>query len=436
LRARALALEPGGLRTKLLLPPDQVRILQIDDPGADEAAILRALEGATPYAVADLAWDASRGGGRTHVAAVARETLAEAEAFAAQHGFAPVSVAAVPPPLTLQGEAFFGETAGAAAGPERVERDEAPTVAAPARALATAPGEASEAAPAEATGTAEAEPTAEPEAESPAEPATTDAAETGGAGHGPAPLPPEALTPDATTLDTATLEAPSPEATPEASPFEDAPAADPSPSTPRIEHGDAPAAEPVAAAVSDALPPPARPAAAPDEAPAAGPSDATPADLDAIRTDVAAPVAQAARAPIDRRRSGRSRPTGWTLPERGTGRPATAVPQVRGLRRVRRRALRPRPHLSPKRPPLRARCRTCRRAPCLSGPRRLTSQMTLLRPPRLSSRPPVPPSPSRPPPARSARRRTRSQPRRPLRRLRPPRPPRPPWPKPRRASPP
>ena len=51
-----------------------------------------------------------RGGGRTYVAAVARETLAEAEGFAAEHRFNPVCFAAVPDPFTYMGEAFFGPT--------------------------------------------------------------------------------------------------------------------------------------------------------------------------------------------------------------------------------------------------------------------------------------------------------------------------------------
>ena len=117
LRKTATALEPGGVRTKLLLPNEQIKFLTIDTPqmGLDERmdASRRALDGATPYAVADLAFDISAEGDKTHIAAVARETLAEAEAFAVEHRFHPVSFATMPGDLPYLGEPFFGQTEGA-----------------------------------------------------------------------------------------------------------------------------------------------------------------------------------------------------------------------------------------------------------------------------------------------------------------------------------
>ena len=93
LRRTATALEPGGLRTKILLPTEQIKYLTIEskdmDDDARKAAARKALDGATPYDVEDLAFDISADGDNTHVAAVARETLAEAEAFATEHRFHP-----------------------------------------------------------------------------------------------------------------------------------------------------------------------------------------------------------------------------------------------------------------------------------------------------------------------------------------------------------
>ena len=119
LRKSATALESGGLRTKLLLPPEQVKYLTIDTPGMAEhdrrAAAAKALSGATPYALSELAFDISSDGPKTHVAAVALETLAEAEDFAVQHRFHPVSFATAPGENPFLGEPFFGRTKSAAA---------------------------------------------------------------------------------------------------------------------------------------------------------------------------------------------------------------------------------------------------------------------------------------------------------------------------------
>jgi len=115
LRQKALALEPDGLRTKLLIPTGQIKYLTIDTPGADEAtrraAAVKALDGATPYGVDELAFDISPDGDQTHIAAVAVETLAEAENFAAEHAFAPISIVTAPADEGFLGEPFFGATA-------------------------------------------------------------------------------------------------------------------------------------------------------------------------------------------------------------------------------------------------------------------------------------------------------------------------------------
>ncbi len=110
LRRKAEAVAPDGLRTKLLIPLDQIKYLAIDSTQTTEADIHAVLDGATPYALDELVIDCERFGGRTHIAAVARETLTEAEVFAHAHGFKPVCFAAVPEPFTFQKEVFFGPT--------------------------------------------------------------------------------------------------------------------------------------------------------------------------------------------------------------------------------------------------------------------------------------------------------------------------------------
>ena len=110
LRRKAEALAPDGLRTKLIIPLDQIKYVAIDSTQTTEADIDAELDGTTPYALSELVIDCERFGGRTHIAAVARETLTEAEAFANAHGFRPVCFAAIPEPFTFQKEVFFGPT--------------------------------------------------------------------------------------------------------------------------------------------------------------------------------------------------------------------------------------------------------------------------------------------------------------------------------------
>ncbi|MEL6886998.1 MAG: hypothetical protein AAFP87_21010 [Pseudomonadota bacterium] len=117
LRAKAVALRPGRVRSKLIIPDDQIRYLSVDTGDVDRdariAAARVALEGATPYAVDALAFDICEDGATTHVAAVARETLTEAEAFATEHRFHPVSFVAAPLHQAFLGEPYFGKTAHA-----------------------------------------------------------------------------------------------------------------------------------------------------------------------------------------------------------------------------------------------------------------------------------------------------------------------------------
>ncbi|UWQ35021.1 hypothetical protein K3555_13755 [Leisingera sp. M527] len=114
MRADALQLAPGGIFCKLILPDDQIRYLTAETGDLPAEARIeaarQALEGATPYPVDELAFDIAIEGSRTHVAAVALETLDEAETFAVEHGFGPVSFVAAPENCGFPGEPFFGTT--------------------------------------------------------------------------------------------------------------------------------------------------------------------------------------------------------------------------------------------------------------------------------------------------------------------------------------
>lgn len=131
LRKTALGLEPGGLRTKILLITDWIKTFTIDNPRATDAEVRAAIDGSTPYALDELVFDHSRGGGRTYIATVTRQHLEEAEAFATEHRLQPVAFAAALPESSFRGEAFFGETRLARtllAEGEAVERDPEPTL--------------------------------------------------------------------------------------------------------------------------------------------------------------------------------------------------------------------------------------------------------------------------------------------------------------------
>lgn len=111
LRTRGDAIEQSGC-CKLIIPNEQIRYLTIET-GTHDSITRRemartALEGATPYPVDDLAFDLSEDGTQTHIAAVALETLAEAESFALENGFTPASFVAVPGEMNFLGEPFFG----------------------------------------------------------------------------------------------------------------------------------------------------------------------------------------------------------------------------------------------------------------------------------------------------------------------------------------
>ncbi|KIC07941.1 hypothetical protein RA19_22180 [Leisingera sp. ANG-M1] len=274
MREDAQRLAPEGIHTKLILPNDQIRFLTAetgDLPDEERiAAARRALEGATPYAVDELAFDICIDGPDTHIAAVALETLDEAETFAVEHGFGPVSFVAVPEDSGFLGEPFFGTTR-AIRGTE-VEPDGSPVAVV---------------GPAEFPAPAETAPITEPEAEA-------------------APLPEEEVPgtqQDASPNSTGTQEAAADSTGAET----DASAEDPEipaklPPAPPVSAPPVEAAAPEAAGFSSRRSKPAAaPVAAPPRAPAPAPLAAVPsATAKPLGAALAAPKTETADAPPPR----------------------------------------------------------------------------------------------------------------------------------------
>ncbi|MFT4783995.1 MAG: hypothetical protein ACI9IV_001738 [Paracoccaceae bacterium] len=114
----ARALGGAGFETRLILPPSEVLVISSPanaGPGTgNDAQVRAALEGATPYPVTDLAFDWRKKAGTLQIAVVAHETLDEAENFATQNGFNPVSFSGVVDADAFTGAPFFGLTRAAA----------------------------------------------------------------------------------------------------------------------------------------------------------------------------------------------------------------------------------------------------------------------------------------------------------------------------------
>lgn len=148
LLSQATTLDPdAGGAVKLVIPNEQIRYLDLPQaapPGPARTAMIEAaLDGATPYAVSDLVYDATDHGGHLRIAAVARETLEEAENFARGHSFVPASFVAIAENGAFHGEVFFGPASNwTGPAPEREARaiqispKPAPTKAPPPKATA------------------------------------------------------------------------------------------------------------------------------------------------------------------------------------------------------------------------------------------------------------------------------------------------------------
>ncbi|MEL6594963.1 MAG: hypothetical protein AAFQ47_03425 [Pseudomonadota bacterium] len=108
LRDKGEAVAGGPFSCLLILPDDQIRYLTAPANGPDAAATARAaLDGATPYAVDDLAFDWAHHGDDIAIAAVAKETLDEADSFVREHGFEPAGMIASPDPGTFPQRPVF-----------------------------------------------------------------------------------------------------------------------------------------------------------------------------------------------------------------------------------------------------------------------------------------------------------------------------------------
>ena len=117
IRRKALSLDSRADNVKLVIPNEQIKFIKLLRPdGAQsndiEAVILDHLQGATPYHVSELRFDWIASKNDLYVAAVAIETLQEAENFAETHSFKPLGNVAIPPKDSFIGEAFFGTALG------------------------------------------------------------------------------------------------------------------------------------------------------------------------------------------------------------------------------------------------------------------------------------------------------------------------------------
>ncbi|MBW6416777.1 hypothetical protein [Celeribacter sp. PS-C1] len=144
LRQLATSVSTSGLATKLVIPNSQILYRSLPDPGeaTRDAAIRAALDGATPYALDDLVWASTVVDGQVQVAVIARETLEEAESFATEHRFNPISFVALPDANTYTGEPFFGRAKSADAligAGTKVEPDETAIQILPTRKLPPPP---------------------------------------------------------------------------------------------------------------------------------------------------------------------------------------------------------------------------------------------------------------------------------------------------------
>ena len=113
LARKAEAMSGDGLRVALILPNEQIKFLSVAcpndaDPITINEHILRTMDGATPYSIDELRFDHHLSDGTLYVAAVALETLNEAEQFAIQHGFSALACIARMDQERFPTEAFFG----------------------------------------------------------------------------------------------------------------------------------------------------------------------------------------------------------------------------------------------------------------------------------------------------------------------------------------
>lgn len=113
----AQALAPDGVLTKLVVPDEQMLFCDLPVSARNREMqgheIRAQLVGRTPYPVEELDIDWTVSDGVARAAVVARETLVEAEDFAREYGFNPVTTVAAPKDQGFTHEPFFGPTRSA-----------------------------------------------------------------------------------------------------------------------------------------------------------------------------------------------------------------------------------------------------------------------------------------------------------------------------------
>ncbi|MFY0660749.1 MAG: hypothetical protein JXR15_09670 [Shimia sp.] len=126
---RAQAVEVGGetFATTLVLPNDQIKYLTLPAGRMSEKKRRQkaedALEAETPYRADQLVFDIAMLDRVPQIAAVARDTLNEAEAFAVEHAFNPVNFTAIPTQDSFASAPDFGDTAAAQAAGIKIKAD-------------------------------------------------------------------------------------------------------------------------------------------------------------------------------------------------------------------------------------------------------------------------------------------------------------------------
>lgn len=112
LRGMADKLAPGAATFKIVIPNDQIRYVSVPagpaDPVARKRLVEQSLDGQTPYTLDELVTDCVVSGTTLQIAAVALDTLQEADEFARGYGFTPVCFAAMPETRDYVGEPYFG----------------------------------------------------------------------------------------------------------------------------------------------------------------------------------------------------------------------------------------------------------------------------------------------------------------------------------------
>ncbi|MEM1432088.1 MAG: hypothetical protein AAGG09_21735, partial [Pseudomonadota bacterium] len=120
--AKAAGGEPDTAPTEVVLPDSQILYTEVAASGlddvADAARVRAGLVGATPYDLDELLWDWRLDGKVLRIAVVARETLAEAQQFAAAQGFDPTAYLGNPDEDVFPGHPRFGGTAAESAPPD------------------------------------------------------------------------------------------------------------------------------------------------------------------------------------------------------------------------------------------------------------------------------------------------------------------------------